>query len=126
MKSTSAVTALVAARIWPIRRPQGTALPAISYRRLDGATVNGSTGPTTTEYALFEVNCWEDDYGDCQALAAVVKAALNGYTAASGDPQISSCLLTNEQDLPEAPEPGQDLQTHRVLLEFKLWYNAAP
>jgi len=124
LAGTTAVTELVGSRIWPVRRHSDT-LPAITYQRVGTTPVNCSLGTVATEFCRVQVDCWDDDYGDVKTLAAAVRAALSGFSDDSDTPDISMCHLTGEFDLPEPPEPGQNMQIHRVSQEYYLQYSTA-
>ena len=125
LAATSAVTALVTAtKIQPVKVPQSLSIPLITYERSGSDPVNHATGTTTTASCIIEIDIYDDDYGDCKAIADAVRAALSGWSDATDDPQVSMCHLQDEMDLPLPPEAGQDLIVHHVNQTYLLWYNS--
>ncbi len=125
--ATSAVTDLLSGtnKIQPIRIPQTLgARPYVLLQQITGGRVNSSASVPTTKYCTIQVDCYADTYNEVKALALVVDAALSGWTDATGDPQVSSCHLQEEMDLPEQPDPDKDVIIHRISFDFLLYYNA--
>jgi len=109
LRGTSAVTTLCGAstsiRGGELRK--GDTLPGIAVTGSQ-RPVNKSAGTTATEFADIEVQCIAERYDDAHDLADVVKTALNGFTHATGLPNIS---MTHVQDVTYAPGPwirGED------------------
>lgn len=73
-------------RIYPLIRPQGTALPAITYQRISRARYDPLDVPGTLADARLQIDCWAASYAAVKDLAADVCKVLNGYTE-SGTPR---------------------------------------
>lgn len=98
------------ARIYPMLRPQGAALPAVTYQlidrpRIDTASLRGNNAKVRSRV---QVDCWAESYAVAKSLAAAVKnAVLAALTALSID----------ERDLYE-----DDTGIYRVSSDFSIWH----
>ena len=121
--ATLAVTDLVAAaRIRPIRDRQGATGSHITYQRVGTDAVNHSTGGCDVAFARVQVDSWAETYIKAKAIAAVVKAALQGWTDGGGTPVVSMCHWIGDYDLPEGMIDAQDAGDHRVIQEYMIQY----
>lgn len=78
LSSAPAITAITAARIYPLVLPEGSPLPAIDYSIVGGAAK--STQDTRSTVRLrWEVNCWGASYGDAVTLRNTVVQSLDNY-----------------------------------------------
>ena len=128
LAAITAVTDLVGSRIYRHRRPQGSALPAISFGRVSTQPVNHAGGTTDTTEARIQIDCWSDDQSECRDLADAVRGdstanGLNGWTrTGGGDPVISMVHLVTDIDLHENPTGGQDAIIWRINQDYLIWY----
>lgn len=80
LANTSAVTALVSTKIFPLTIPEGTALPAIKFEVL-------ANTPETTKDDVSQIDTWVIDVethckntDDLAAISSAVRTALDRYT----------------------------------------------
>ena len=85
-----AVSAAVGgSRIYPLIRPQGSALPAITYQRVSRIRVDPFSradplvADARVQNARLQIDCWAATYGDVKELAADVLNVLAGYVGAA-------------------------------------------
>jgi len=67
------VSGIVGNRIYPIELPLRCHFPAISYSKPSNPYRQITGSPR------FQVDCWAEDYLECQNLKDTVEAALDGY-----------------------------------------------
>lgn len=103
----TAVTAIVSTRVYPVRLPQGTTLPAVTYQRVAGASEFDHEGSAGLGRGRWQFDCWALSYAAMVALAESVRAALATYGA----------RIVNVIDMPE-PE----ITIWRRLVELYLWH----
>lgn len=84
LDTNAAVGALVDGRIYPLRIPQNTALPAITYQ-LVSLTPRALQGCHLPDDALVQVSIFAKSYEQTLALSAAVRQALDGYDADGAD-----------------------------------------
>jgi hypothetical protein len=85
--------------------------------------VNHATGSTSTSHCRIELSSWALSYTAVKELANALKAALRGWSEATGTPTVSSCHYMTGEDFPEDPYDGQDTGRYRVIQEYLLWYS---
>lgn len=100
------VTALAGVRMYPRKLPQGPTLPAIAYQRIDTRRLHDLDGPDGLPRARVQLSMWAASVADAEALAAAVRARLDGYRGAWGDVTVGSCLCVSDGDLDD-PETGR-------------------
>jgi len=112
LKGTAAVSALVAARVWPMVAPQGQALPYLVYRRVDSVPVNHAGGTTADDFTRIQLDCYASTYDGARVLADAVRGnedevaptGLSGWT----DDDLRLWHLEIEQDGMEPLWDGMD------------------
>lgn len=80
----TAISAIVATRVYPILLPQGQTDPSIVYTRI--SAVGGTTmqGPDSLVESRMQVDCWASDVTTAASLANLVKERLNGFQGQVG------------------------------------------
>lgn len=121
LKNWPAIAALVGTRISPLRLPQESTFPAITYQRISTVrdemvgsyTQNGYTG---FGWARYQFTIWSDDYAQVAALAAALREFIHYFTTTpwTGPPMNK---LLNEMDL---GEPERDL--YQRIIDAKIWF----
>jgi len=125
LKATGAVTTIVgagtAARIRPLRRNQGGALPAIVYNQVGGHRENITAGTSDTGSSRFRVHAIASTYDGAHTLAEAVEASLSGWV----DEPSSGVwhLIMGPQDGPDETLPGQDAAEFSVVQDFLVWHS---
>lgn len=82
LAATSAVTALAGTRIYPVQVPLEAELPALAY---DATLAEGVDGTAPLQRLIIRIECVADTDTAAQALGEAVDAALDSYSARSGD-----------------------------------------
>ena len=114
LQADASIAALVADRIWPIVRAQGSSLPAITYQRVAGtpqSDLDGDDGDLIE--VRVQIDCWARGFEDVRTLAELVRVRLQ--TAAS----TFRGRLLFDQDFYE-----DDVKVFRVSQDFALWYRS--
>lgn len=106
------VNPIFVGRAYPIVGPDAPVTPYLTYFRVIGIEqntldANGGTGNAIN--TQLQADVWAATYGEAQAKAAAVKAALKTWTVEN--------VVTGEQDLFEA-----DTKLHRVMMEISTWH----
>ena len=116
LASNGGVSALVAARIYPMIRARGEVLPALVYSVISAtpiATLNNSG------YAddIFSVSCDDVTYAGAQTLADAVALALDNFKYTTAAPYIYACRLDSRAETID--NSGERAgATYRVTLDF--------
>ena len=80
LSNYSALTALVSTRINPLRIPQESAFPAISYNLVSVIASPTNTSHSRTDFARVQVNSFGATFSDAIDVAAQVRAAFEAAT----------------------------------------------
>jgi len=101
-----------ASRIYPQKLPQDPTYPALTFQRVSGARVGNLAGAAGRAKPRITFSCWAQTYVAAQALAAEVRASLNGFkgtlTTISAD-----IALENEID-----DFDDVVNVHRVIQDY--------
>jgi hypothetical protein len=120
LNDTSEITDIVGNRIHPASDPQATPRPKITFQRISTARPHTNDGPMGFPSANIQLDCWADSYKVARQLADIVRRTLDGTNGTIDGTVIHLCLVTGEQDLPQAPEAGQQKGIQRVSLEIQI------
>jgi len=95
------VTALVGTRIYPKVLPQNVTYPAIRYQRISTArgqfrVMTRSGGKATRQQPRFQLDSYGLTESSVQAVAAAVRAALDGYAGVAATLKIDQILIEDE------------------------------
>lgn len=124
-----AISKLVASRVFPLIRPQGSALPAITYQRASGIRDHDMEGATGLVESRFLIGCYGKKRGRKssyliakQVRDAVVAKILpaGGFRETVGSIEIQSIFLNNEDDSHMDGATGVGMV--RVLLDCTIWH----
>ena len=77
LSNAAGVTSLVGTRINPVRIPQESAFPAISYNLVSIAANPTNSGHSRTEFARVQVNVYATSFADAVELSAQVRVAFD-------------------------------------------------
>jgi len=116
------VTGLVSSRVYPQRRPQGTAVPAIVYQNVFQATNEALATQGGIKRTRLSVEVFDKTYGATKTLRNAVESALINYTGTTEGETIDSLRLESAVDIDESNEPGGDFGYFRTILDFVIWH----
>lgn len=119
----SAVTDLVATRIYCGLSPQGTTLPYVVINQIDGGDTSLLSGPGVWGQPTLQVSIWyPGKAGDVGAatIAAALKAELHGQAGTWNGTRICECELTGERDLPNPDPLGGEAHWYHVAQEYRV------
>jgi len=116
------VTGLVSSRVFPQRRPQGTAVPAIVYQNIFEETNEALATQGGIRRTRLSVEVFDKTYGDTKTLRNAVESALINYTGTTEGETINSLRLESAVDIDETNEPGGDFGFFRTILDFVIWH----
>lgn len=106
-----AVTALIDARFYPLRLPQGPTLPAVTYQTIFGTSLVTHQGAADYGRGRLQLDCWADTYASAIAVKEAIRKAL------IDDPGLEGTRIINDMDVAES-EPV----IWRRTLEILIWH----
>ena len=76
LSNNAALTAVVSTRINPLRIPQGSSFPAISYQLVSVVPNPSKSGPSESDFARIQINSFGLTYQSAVQVADLVRAAM--------------------------------------------------
>lgn len=76
LSNNTALTAVVSTRINPLRIPQGSSFPAISYQVISVVPNPSKSGPSESDFARIQINSFGVTYQSAVEVADLVRTAL--------------------------------------------------
>lgn len=75
----SAIAAMVGARVYPVKLPQGQTQPSIVYSRISGQGDHHMEGASGLARARIQIDCWAQSADTATTLANLVKERIDGF-----------------------------------------------
>ena len=120
------VSGLVSSRIFPQRRPQGTILPALTYRTVFQEITEGLAEQTGLRRSRVSIDCADSTYGGNKTLRDAVTSALIDYNATISNEIIDSIRLEAAVDIDEDLEPASgSVGVFRTILDFIIYHQTS-
>ena len=112
------VSALVEARVYPLRLPLSPQFPALTYQRISAPTIQDFSGTAKTR-ARIQITAWDDSYAGAKAVAGAVANALDNYSGQMGGAGGVWCdaTLMTDHDLYDI-----ELGWWYVVADYEIWY----
>jgi hypothetical protein len=118
------VKAVVGNRVFPVSRPQGSSLPAITAHRIDGAPLQADEGLLGLEPVRMQFDCWGANYSAAKTAARAVISAINAFDGNMGSVAVSLVELEAERDLPRETGINASEYLFRTSLDFTIWHSS--
>ena len=119
LRENKDVTDIVGLRIFPIRIPQNSFLPAIAYQTFFSEHIIDLKGESDLAIPRIQFSCFARTYKESKVLSLKVLAKMQGFRGIAGNANVLSIILSNLFDLPfQPPGDGSDLATYGVALDF--------
>lgn len=109
LSTTTALTAIVSTRIYPLILPQEPTYPAIAYSRLTADRLYSLGGYLGWEHPMMTIDIYTETYKQAKELTTSIQTAMNAATAFSS-------LLVSDVDYYEP-----DMNVYRVVMDFSCW-----
>ena len=94
LSASPAIQTLAGGRVYPMRLPQGTAVPAIAYQLVSRMPQEMTHGQRIYDHARIQVSIFANTYADMAAVADACRAAIDGYRGG----EIIACVMDLELD----------------------------
>lgn len=115
LRRDAAVSAIAAARIYPLRAPDRVARPYLTYQRISANRWRSFGGPAGMAQPRIQVDAYATDYAAAKVLAKAARLALDGYRGVAGGVRVGGITLETDQDL---YEDDVDPKLYRVRMDF--------
>jgi len=113
------VSALVAARIYPLRAPQNPTVPYVTYSRINTDREHHMSGASGLAHPHFQIDVFASSFSSMSAVANAIRSALDVYSGDMGSPSIdvSSVLVVDERDFYE-----DDTNLYHDAIDVSIWH----
>lgn len=131
LASKTAVTSLVpAARIVRGKRPAGTALPWIAYRRVSETDEDYQGGASGLAMCRLQLDIWATTDAQMESIRAALRDVLHGLnhtTVGTGGnaTTVESMVVENSTDEIEWPEDAADPSRYSCSIDLVVWYQSS-
>jgi hypothetical protein len=107
LMADSAVTALIATRLYPMVIPQDQSLPAAAYQRISGPRDHTHDGRSDGRPRI-QITLLGSTYAEAKSLATAVRASLDGRRRGLPGVRCNAVMMVDERDvwLPAFEKPG--------------------
>jgi len=113
------LTALVGARVYPLKAPDDAMYPLVVYQRISGPRVYSHDGASGLSHPRFQLTSWGEIYPDAKAVAKQVRLAMSGYSGTMGDDvAVDACFLVNELD-----RYDQETKRWGIIQDYMIWHH---
>jgi len=117
------VNSIVDTKVYPLRIPQSTAVPAIIYEQISGWREHTMTNRITMASPVFRITASATTYSGCRALANAIRTALNTASGTEGDITVQIMFLLNETDTVIQPSDVRGLRRYECQQDYKIFFN---
>lgn len=117
----AALVSLVANRVFPGEREQGSALPAVVIHLVDGNPIYTDDGDTGLQNDLLQIDCWASTYKTAKQVQRAVENSLSAFHGIEDGVEFETVLINDRRDFPEL---GRNLPGYprRSSVDFNIWY----
>lgn len=120
IKADSFIGAVVGDRVYPLRRPQGSALPSIVSTRISGQPLYSDEGEAGLQNARVQIDTFATTYTQCKDLAQLVRDRLSAFSGVHDGINFSFIMLDEERDLSESGANASEYLM-RIAMDFIVW-----
>lgn len=117
----SAVAGLVELRVFPVTRPQASALPSIVLTTISNIPVYTDDGDSGLHEARVQFDCWGQTYADAKLTARAVKSALSAFHGTVDGVEFQNVLILGERDSRESGSNAAEY-LFRTMVDFQVWH----
>ncbi|AHE56011.1 tail completion protein gp17 [Sphingomonas sanxanigenens] len=111
---------IVGERVWPLVRPEGTPLPALTLQVISPNRTYTQDGPSGFYGPRVQFDSWGASYEDAKLVSRQVTAAVE-LPAIVGGIRFDAGFLDSERDMPITDIPGGG-KAYRVSQDFFVWW----
>jgi hypothetical protein len=94
----SSVVTLCSGRVHPIRVPQNSQVPVVTYQRVTAMRESAMSADPGYVHARFRVTMLDTTYSGVRAVASQVRSALQRWRTSTGTPEVEDTFFLMETD----------------------------
>jgi hypothetical protein len=122
LTNNAGVSGQLGGRIYPQRRPMGTALPCAVYQVVFQEINQALETQAGIERTRMSIEVMDDSYGGTKTNRNNIQTALINYTGTVEGEVIHSVRLESTVDIDEVNDPGSEFGTYRIVMDFVIWH----
>ena|SRR4026207_1493356 len=111
------ISAVVADRVFPLVLPQGQTQPSIVYSRISGIGDHTTSGPSGLARPRFQIDAYAQSADDADALALMIKSALDGFAGLMGTITVQGVFYETERD-----DFYPEINMHRASRDYFIFF----
>ena len=111
------LTALIGARLFPLKIPQNVTYPCIRYTRVSGPLELAHDGPVNLGHPRYQFDVYDPLHDVAWQVARQLEFALHGYSGAMGTVAVGASIV---EDMRE--DYNDQLDVYRVMVDAILWH----
>jgi outer membrane receptor protein involved in Fe transport len=104
LTGSAPVTAEVGTRIYPVFRPQGSALPAVVYTEISTTPSDTKSGPSDVDAVRVQIDVFSATYAQAVDIAQAVRAVLDKYMGTAGGVVVDGVRFEHENQTVDPTE----------------------
>jgi hypothetical protein len=118
------ITAIIAARVYPVILPEDYDAPAVQYTIVDGPRTMTQDGPVGLVQLRVQFDLWATTYAGAAALRDAFCAALNGHEGVHDGTHVHLVEVINEGDAYQDPLDSTDSSDFGKRVDCYIWLDA--
>lgn len=111
------LSALVAARIHPLKLPQNVTYPCVTFSKISTERHSAMGADAAVTRSRYQVSSWAKNYSDVEPVSEQVRAALQRFRGTVSSVVIQDIFIENELDLYES-----DVNVYQIIQDFDVIY----
>jgi hypothetical protein len=120
---STAVTALVGTRVYPVLAPASAAIPFVTWRRAGIEREQTLGGPMGMPRVTVEFSIYGSTYEQAREVADAMRLVLDGYGGTADNTEVKQTSLEDESD-DFVTLAGADLPpVYQVTQRYDVWWN---
>jgi len=123
LAADATVAGLVGSRVYPTVRPQGAALPCITFQPISMSADYTLSDATGFEVARVQVDIYGATATSAYAARDAVQAAISGHQGTQGDTDFRGIFIDGLRAMHETDGAGGSV--HRVSIDFEIHHRRA-
>ena len=120
------VTDIVGARIYRLNRPQDSALPALTYRKVSGQDQLYQSGTSTLAWCRIELSCWASTPSGAEALRDAIRDVCQRYSGTVTDDGESVVVLLirmeDDAEFYDSPDNAGETGVYETTVDLHVWW----
>lgn len=105
LQTQTGLTALIGARLHPVRLPQSPTLPAVVFSKVSKPRIVSQQGDSGLSNPRYQFTCWAVRHSVAVQIAGELRISLSGFKGTMNGRRVYASFDENELDLTD-PETG--------------------